>query len=146
MASDVSKLEASFTTLEAFRLIGFRNQDWCRFIDYPRGSFTNLPEGTDGATCNLFEGKALPFDDQAQQDFAAVGAALADAGWRGKWVTGIEYGGNGHVQRAEFDWDGGSFDRWSYWYEPGLVPENLEGEVEYTPISDGWWFRWEDWN
>jgi hypothetical protein len=147
MARDVKDLKASFSTLEALRLSGFRDQDWCRFIDYPRGAFTSLPVGDDSDTCNLFDGAALPFDDQASADFERVRAALAGTGVRGDSVLNIQHDDAGHMRTADFDLNGGSFDRWTYVFDRGgSMPENEEGEELYTRINEDWYFWWEDWN
>lgn len=147
MADDVQKLAATFPVLEALRVRGFRNQDWCRFIDYPRGAFTNLPAGDDSGTCNLFDGKALAFDDAAKADFDEVRQALDASGVLGNWVLYITYDADGRLNGADFAVQGGAFDRWTYVYDPGgAVPEEIPNEEEYDVINDDWYFKWEDWN
>lgn len=80
-ASTASRLEATFATLEVLRINGWRDQDWCRFIDYGRGSFSNLLPGDDDATtCNLFDAPAQTFDTEASSDFARIREAFARAG------------------------------------------------------------------
>ncbi len=41
MSRDVQRLEHAFPVFEERRLRGFRDQDWCKFLDYPNGDFTN---------------------------------------------------------------------------------------------------------
>jgi hypothetical protein len=147
MTDDVQKLAATFPVLEEVRVRGFRNQDWCRFIDYPRGAFTNLPSGDDSDTCNLFDGKALAFDDAAKADFDRVRQELDASGVHGDWVLNVTYNAGGQLNGAEFAVQGGAFDRWSYVYDPGgTMPEDIPDEEEYAPINGDWYFWWEDWN
>lgn len=147
MALDVANLKSSFPTLEDLRVTGFRDQDWCRFIDYPRGAFTTKPDGSDAGACNLFSGPALPFDHQAEADFQTVRRALSDAGMRGKWVTWVQFDAGGRIKSAQFDVNGGAFDRWTYVFDRGgPMPESMPAEEVYTPINDDWYFWWEDWN
>src|SRR5262245_21899051 len=147
MARDVEKLQSAFPVLEELGVRGFRNQDWCRFIDYPRGAFTNLPDGDNSDTCNLFDGKGLAFDNAAKADFERVRGTLDQTGVHGDWVLNVTYDGAGQLKGAEFAVQGDAFDRWTYVYEPGgAVPEDMPGEEEYTPINADWYFWWEDWN
>ena len=147
MSRDVQKLESTFPAFEELRVRGFRNQDWCRFIDYPRGAFTNLSAGDDSDTCNLFAGQGSAFDQKAIADFERVRRALDDSGVRGDWVLGIRYDASGRLTSAQFAVEGGLYDRWAYVYDPGgALPENMEGEEMYTRVNDDWYFWWEDWN
>lgn len=145
MTREVHRLEQAFPLFEELRLRGFRNQDWCKFLDYPRGAFTNDKETS---TCNLFDSPPKDFDDQAKADFARVEEALRQTGVRTDLVWWIEYDAGGRVTGAEFALDAGGFTRWSYVLDRGNTEpkENLEGESVYTRINDDWWFWWGDWN
>jgi hypothetical protein len=141
MSDEVQRLERAFPVLEELRVAGFREQDWCQFLDYPRGAFSNESDAT--STCNLFDRQPMKFDEAAQADFERVAGALRDTGVDAYLVWWIEYDDRGRLRSAEFD-TGGS----SYIYDPrGTWPkENIEGESEFTRINDSWWYWWEDWN
>lgn len=145
MGRDVAHLEEAFLVLEQLRVRGFRDQDWCRFIDYPRGAFTS---DANTSTCNLFDGTPQAFDDPADTDFHRVKAALDETGVSTYLVWWIEYDSAGRMKAAEFDLPSGDLGgRWSYIYDRGgVMPEDDPGESVYTRIKDDWWFWWEDWN
>lgn len=145
MSQEVQRLEQAFPVFEELRLRGVRDQDWCKFLDYPNGAFTNDSEAS---TCNLFDGHPKPFDDAARADFARVADALRKTGVRTYLVWWIEYDDAGRMQSAEFDLAAGGSGRWSYIYDRGNTEpkEDIEGESVYTRINDDWWFWWEDWN
>jgi hypothetical protein len=145
MSQDVERLEQAFPVFEELRIRGFRDQDWCKFLDYPNGAFTN---DSKASTCNLFDGPPKTFDDAATADFARIADALEKADVETYLVWWIEYDDAGRMQGAEFDLAAGDFNRWSYIYDRGNKEpkEDIEGESVYTRINDDWWFWWEDWN
>jgi hypothetical protein len=145
MARDVAHLQEAFPMLEELRVRGFRNQDWCRFIDYPPDAFTN---DANASTCNLFDGPPKAFDDAANADFERVKTGLGKTGVGTDIVSWIEYDDAGRMKSAEFDLQASGFGgRWSYIYDRGgVMPEDDPGESVYTKINNDWWFWWEDWN
>lgn len=147
MARDVAHLQEAFPVLEELRVRGFRDQDWCRFIEYPPGAFTS-DHSAETSTCNLFDGTPQSFDDAANADFDRVNAALGRTGVSTYLVWWIEYDSAGRMKSAEFDLPAGlGGGRWSYIYDRGgSMPEDDLGESVYTKINDDWWFWWEDWN
>lgn len=145
MQADVAQLETAFPTLSGLQVSGFRNQDWCRFIDYQRGTFTNVLEET--STCNLFDGVPAAFDDKATQDFATVRQALADTGVTVMMVF-VRMDRAGAVEAATFDLVAGDFDRFSYVYDRSgaTLPEPNPDTIVAEQINDNWLFFSEDWN
>jgi hypothetical protein len=145
MSRDVQHLEQAFPVFEELRVRGFRDQDWCEFLDYPNGAFTIDAEAS---ACNLFDGPPKAFDAAARADFARVADALHKTDVRTYLVWWIEYDEAGCVQGAEFDLAAGDVNRWSYIYDRGnrQPKDDIEGESVSTRINDDWWFWWEDWN
>jgi hypothetical protein len=142
-ARDVSRLATAFPVLEELEIRGFRNQDWCRFLDDPRGQFTSNPESS---TCNLFTGGPDPFDEKAQTDFDRVSAALRDTGVAVQMVWWLDYDDAGAISYAQFVIDHAANNSWTYVYDPdGEMPEDIEGEEVYTRIDANWYFWWEEW-
>lgn len=146
MARNAAALETVLPTLEQLKVNGFRNQDWCRFIDYPRGSFSNLLD-SDNA-CNLFNCAPEAFDETASADFERVKKALDDSGISTEIAWAIEYDDAGHVTTAEFDVTAGAFDRFSYLYDrDNTVSKEVTPDTIVTVrINEHWWFMSEDWN
>ena len=145
MARNADQLEGAFTTLEGLQVRGFRSQDWCQFIDYPRGSFSNLLDSENA--CNLFAAPPQAFDATASADFERVRKALAESGVRTFIAWNIEYDGAGHVTTAEFDVAAGSFDRFSYHFsrDKAFSADDYEAIV-LQQIKEHWWFLSEDFN
>jgi hypothetical protein len=145
MARDVAALQSVFPTLQALEVHGFRDQDSCRFIEYPRGAFTNILDA--GSTCNLFHGKPQAFDATATADFDTVKQALDESGVRTMIVWNIEYdNATGAIKRAEFDLEAGLYDRFSYLYEPNSSDAPNPDTIVLTQVNPEWWFSSEDWN
>lgn len=98
MLRDVGSMPSCFATLEKLQVTAFRNQDWCQNMVYSRGKFSRNTE----ATCNLFEGTPVPFDAQAEKDFNVVSQAIRTTGAELHFITGLEYGVDGKLKKAEF--------------------------------------------
>jgi hypothetical protein len=145
MARDADHLESVFSTLEQLRVSGFRDQDWCQFIDYPRGSFSNLLDFEN--TCNLFTSPPQAFDETASADFERVKNALRDSG-ADTVIARIEYDDVGHITIAGFDINAGAFDRFSYLYDRDntVSKEPNPDTIVTEQINQQWWFMSEDWN
>lgn len=138
---DVDRLSASFSTLEQLQVKFYRNQDWCKNISYPRGSFS---DNLESSTCNLFSGKPQPFDGQAQQDFEQVASAIAATNVKLLYILDIKYAADRTLIGAEFTLPSGH----EYVFAPAykVLPESLPNEREYSPINENWYFIRNDWN
>lgn len=142
---DAQRLEAVLPTLQSLRVEGFRSQDWCRFIDEPRGAFTNILDVT--SVCNVFTKPPQAFDDSASTDFETVKQALSDSGVSTMMVWNIEYDGAGQITAAQFDLNAGSFDRFSYLYGRDTpVSRDSFQAIVFEKINDHWWFLSDDFN
>jgi len=141
---NAQRLEAVLPVLEDLRVDGFRSQDWCWFIDYPRGAFTNDLKGA--TACNVFTTPPQAFDDTASTDFATVQRALGDSGVSTMMVWNVEYDGVGRIKAAQFELNAGAFDRFSYLYSRD-IPASRDGyeSIVFQQISDHWWFLSESW-
>jgi hypothetical protein len=139
---DVANLPQVFSALQALKVKNYRNQDWCKNIAYNRGGFSSNLTRT---TCNLFDGKPIAMDERAKQDFQTIATAMAKTG------VGIDrlsanYDSADRLVGATFNLS--TICRCSYVYHPSYqrLPENMQGEMEYTAINPDWYFVWEDWN
>lgn len=146
MSDDVERLQATFAVFDELDVAGFRNQDWCQFIDYPRGSFTNVVDPD--STRNLFNNPPQAFDEQASTDFDRVKQVISDTGVSTYLVWNIEYDADGKVRVAEFVLNAGMYDRFSYLYDPGneVSKEPNPDTIVTEEVGGGWWFLSEDWN
>jgi hypothetical protein len=146
MADAADALARVLPSLAELKIEGFRDQDWCRFIDYPRGAFSN--ESDPESTCNLFSGQPTPYDDQATKDWEQVRRALGDAEVSVWMVWNIHYDGDGRITLATFEITAGEFDRFSYLYDPGneVDKEPSPDTIVTRQINSSWWFMSEDWN
>lgn len=151
-----ASLPRAFDTLVTLRVHEFRQSDWCTYIAYERGLFS---QNGDGSGCNLAlmrlqqpEGILdLPvatypaFDAQTIHDFELVSLALEETGVPVREVS-TRYDGEGAIRRAMFTVEGG-VDTWQYIYLPdyGDLPDDIPNEMRYTPIDGDWYFRWIEW-
>ena len=147
MVKDSTALRQVFPVIEALHVTGFRDQDWCRYLTYPRGSFSYTERADEMDNC-LFEGNGRPFDDDATRDFQAVSDALEKTHLTVQIADSIEFDTAGHVATATFDLESAGFTGyWRYIYAPGApLPEDSVGELQNTRIDADWYFQWEDWN
>lgn len=139
---DVASLPQVFSALQALKVKNYRNQDWCKNIEYHRGAFSGNLKST---TCNLLDGKPVAMDDRAEQDFQAIATAMATTGV-GIHYLSANYDSADRLVGATFNLS--TICRCSYVYRPRYkrIPENMQGEIEYTAINPDWYFVWEDWN
>lgn len=146
MTETASALDGVLPALAELRVKGFRDQDWCRFIDYPRGTFSNQQDET--SACNVFSGTPMPYDDQATADWERVRQALRDAGVSVLMVWNISFDDSGQITQAEFDMNAGAYDRFSYLYDPlnQVDKEPNPDTIVTQQINGSWWFLSEDWN
>jgi hypothetical protein len=148
MTRETGQLQGVFGTLQDLRVAGFRHNDWCRFIDYPHGAFTNVLE--QDSACNVFGKPPQSFDKSASADFVRVKHAVADAGV-GVWmIWNFQFDALGQVTTATFELDAGAFDRFSYVYysDPqATVSKETDPEAKVVQQIDGhWWFVSDDFN
>lgn len=146
MTDAVARLEQVFPTIEGLKVSGWRDQDWCRFIEYPHGSFSNLLEG-ETSTCNLFDGPPQAFDTQASTDFARVEQAFKGANLSVWMAWGITYDDRDKVNFAEFDMNAGLTDRWMYLYSPNqpISKDDWPDAEAFQQVNEHWWFVDDDW-
>lgn len=139
---DVANLPKVFSSLQALKVKDYRNQDWCKNIAYKRGAFSNNIMST---TCNLFDGKPIAMDEQAKQDFQTISDAMSTTGV-GIHYLSASYDSADRLVGATFNLS--TICRCSYVYHPRYdrLPENMQGEMEFTAINPDWYFVWEDWN
>jgi hypothetical protein len=128
-------LAGTFPMIAELQVRDWRNQDWCRNIAYARGVFS---ETDNPDTCNLFEGSARPFDDQARADFERLSRVIGATG------LGVMYGDfdvdQGKVTRAAFVMPCPKCDRRVFAYEPGNTREADPDLGQRTTIIDSNWF------
>lgn len=146
MARTAAALQGALPALQDLHVEGVRTQDWCQFIDYPRGAFTNIVDRD--STCNLFTKPPGPFDDTATADYDRVKAALEATGVSIQIVWNVEYDASGQITTAEFDVTAGMYDRFSYRYDRNntLSLEPNPDTIVIEQVNDQWWFLSEDWN
>ncbi len=97
---EVTRLEATLPFLEELRVQAFRDQDWCKNIQYVRGAFSETESPT---TCNLFEAIRVEyFDDRARSDFDRVAKVFRAVGFR-PWYVNVVYDDEGRVAEAWFE-------------------------------------------
>jgi hypothetical protein len=138
---DIANLPKAFSVLEQLQVHDYRNQDWCKNIAYKYGKFSKT---THPSTCNLFEGTPKSFDSQADRDFKSVAQTIASTGVNLDYLS-IEYGKTRKLTKAEFNVTGCGC---SYVYSPSYekLPTNLGREIQYTALSQDWYFVLSDWN
>jgi hypothetical protein len=138
---NIANLPKVFSALQALKVKDYRNQDWCKNIDYQRGGFSSNLTAT---TCNLFDSKPSVMDDRSQQDFQTIANAMATTGVGINYLS-AKYNSSDRLVGATFNLS--TVCRCSYVYQPGYrLPANMKGEMEYTAINSDWYFVWEDWN
>ena len=145
MAHTARSLESVLPTIQQIHVEGFRSQDWCRFLDYPRGAFTNIVD--EGSACNVFRKVPEAFDERATADFQVVQGALQDSRVSVWMVWNVTYDNAGGITAAQFDVVAGSFDRFSYLYSrDGPVAGDEYQAIAFQQVDDHWWFLSEDFN
>ncbi len=75
LGRDVESLGGVLRIVEEIQLTGWRSTEYCRSVAYQGRAFT-----TDETTCRSFEDTVSAFDPGAEEAWAAVAAAVADAG------------------------------------------------------------------
>ena len=142
-ATSTSTLASLLHDLAKTRVEGFRDQDWCRFIVYARGAFTNLPDSEGG--CNAFRGQPLAFDAGATADWAALQGEFQTKGVP-VWLAQIDYDASGQITHAEFGITPGSTTDFSYVYDPAHTDGWKDRKILLLhQIDADWWFLSEAW-
>jgi hypothetical protein len=138
----VGQLGRLLPGLEQSQLEAYRNQSWCKNIAYSYGAFSETSYPT---TCNLFDGTAQPFDEQARRDFQILYRTFSFTGVRIRFVN--VYYENENVRLAEFHLECFWCSRTRYVYEPNYVlQQDMEGEMWFDAINKTWYEVNEDWN
>lgn len=144
IVATVEALAEATSSLSPLGVTQFRDLTGCRLITYARGSFA-----TDGSNpaCNPTSAPAVPFDAQADQDYAMVRFILNSSGLTIRTLMTYPDGAAGGVPSRVFDVANPSNENWSFVYQPGYVlPEVVPGESEPQSIDEDWYFIWQDWN
>jgi len=140
MAAQTTALTAVIAEVDALGVTDWRDDDWCRDFVYRGGHFMR---SDDPEACSPLDAAAQPFNAAAQADFDRIDQALREAHVPIREV----YRASLPSDELIFDLRAGSFDRFSYVYDPGYsMPETIEGEWIPTAIDADWYFVWEDWN
>ncbi|MBK7994688.1 MAG: hypothetical protein IPK14_15290 [Blastocatellia bacterium] len=137
----IKDLEQLFNLIEKYQVKDFRNQDWCKNINYIKGKYAKTSKES---TCILFEGETKEFNKEAEEDFNLIARELektkADVLF---FSIKLE---NNKIATAEFNINCG-FCRPSYVYEPNYkLPENMGQEMIFSRIDNNWYLVEEDWN
>ncbi len=142
MLDEADSLRATFAQIEAADVVIYRNQDWCKLLDYPRGSYA-----TDRAeTCTIYDRDWETFDGEAGADLAVLSQAFERALVDVRMIEGVEYDSDGTITSISFELEG-------YFSEPGYVRFNFERdgsmpdddtEVTNTRVDAQWYFQFED--
>jgi hypothetical protein len=138
----VGQLERVLPSLEQLRLEAYRNQGWCKNIAYDYGKFSETSHPT---TCNLFDGTAQPFDEQARRDFQTLKQRFLFTGVHIRFVN-VYYDGE-TIRLAEFHLECFWCSRTRYVYEPNhVLQEDFGSEMWFDAINETWYQVNEDWN
>lgn len=144
IVATVAALTEVTSRLAPLGVTQFRDLTGCRLITYARGSFAT--DGND-PTCNPTSEPAVPFDAQADQDYALVRSTLNTPGLTVPTLTTYPDETAAGVPARVFDVANPSNENWSLVYQPGYVlPEVVPGESEPQSIDGDWYFIWQDWN
>jgi hypothetical protein len=140
----VTALEEVSPSLEPLGVTQFRDLNGCRLISYARGSFST--RGAD-PTCNPTSEPAIPFDAQADEDYAVVRSILNTPEISVVTLTTYPDDSGAGVPSRVFDVANPSNENWSYVYQPSYVlPGSVPGESESQSIDEDWYLIWQDWN
>lgn len=130
---EVQKLETAFPLLKSKGVLAFRDQSWCRNLQYDRGAFSKTDDPS-STTCNLFNAIFVAeFGGQATLDFEQIEAAFQAMGLSPLYFN-MDYDHDGMPSRATFRFDGGAyqFGRHGVW-------SNDESSAA-VPVTTSW--RW----
>jgi hypothetical protein len=137
MAGDVGRLSQALPVLEDLAVTDFEETGLCTVIGYARGSFV---AGDPGCARE----QSVPFDDVALVDHARLSQTLEETGVDTDRLGVATYRDDGSLELARFVLNGAPFlDFYEYVYDPaGLEPirRAQQAGVEFTRISEDWWF------
>ena len=132
------RLERAFPELATLGLVSWRDQDWCQFITYSRGTFA---ASDSPSTCNLRGSNPRPFDDQARADLDRV-RILLDGPGVDIYIANLETS-DGAVTDAGFDMTCARCETRGLRYQPGHdVVSDQDREERLTRVDANWWM-WE---
>jgi hypothetical protein len=143
MRQEASSLRATFGEIETADVLVYRNQDWCKLLEYPRGAYAS----DQAQTCTLYPRTWQPFDQQADADFGTISRALGQAIVHVRMIEGVAYDTDGTIVSISFELEG-------YFSKPGYVRFNFErdgsmpsddSELTNTRIDDQSYLQFEDW-
>lgn len=136
----VDRLSAVFSVLKENHIVRYRNQDWCKVLEYQKGVYWC---STNPSTCALDPDKKSVFDREAEAVFSALSKRLLLTGVRVIWIV-VEYDDSGEISYAEFALAHFSLSYFTYIYNP-LEPPSRPEVIKNLLIKPGWYFVVEDW-
>jgi len=140
---DVRKLERVLPVLVQYKVQVFQKFSEYHTLYYTRGQFCSRED----EDCIINLGQAQPFDEHAERDFAAIEAALSDAGIG---VDSIEahFSTSGDVLYAEFGLTCmlcGS-DRYAYSPNGAYLPDEVPNNLWHPRVNEVWYLIQESWH
>lgn len=141
-------LAAGLPLLDELGVEAYRDWGWSRSLSYSGGCFATRAEDSLCRSFNgvMSEGRVVDFTFKASRAFSRIQQAFQASGVpvRYVYVDGWSGATEGSVT---FYIEAGSFDRWSYVYDPGYGSlEDYPVEGGTVPINADWFFVWDDWN
>lgn len=142
----VQKLSPTLTILKNEHVTEYRDQDWCRVLNYKSGMYWR---SENPSTCVLGpDYKPLPsspFTQSVDKDFAALKNTYFWTGVQICW-TNVEYDQMGEISYAVFDMCGWMPVPWytRYIYSPDKTPMDLGDDGSTDLIEPGWYYQIED--
>lgn len=142
-SKDTAALRTVFPVLESDQVAAFRYQDWCKVLEYSRGSFANTTQ----STCTyIASGSPTPFDSTAEADLERIWKKVKSTGAGVYVISNVHFDATGKLVRGKFDCSS-AFVRQSYVYEPGYtLPDDLPNERWHVRVDSDWYYVQEDWN
>ncbi len=141
----VNRLSKLLPILKDYRITEYRNQDWCKVLDYKNGFYWNSTHPTTCALIKDFKVAPLsPFNEIANYDFSKVKTDLFFSGLRINWIN-VDYDEYGEISYAEFELDHFGLTYHRFIYSPIEIPSDMSGETKNFYIEHGWYFAIEDW-
>ena len=131
-----AKIELLFPLFESYQLGAFRNEDWCKAIEYRRGRYAT----SSGKNCiGILTGNRREFDQAARRDLVVINSGIRKTHGPLRVVTAVRYSDKGKLTYGVFDCREGQ-DGLVYVFS--LAPLGDEPSFEGTPlnaIGANWW-------
>jgi hypothetical protein len=141
----VNGLSKMLPILKEYHITEYRNQDWCKVLDYKYGFYWNSTHPTTCALAGDYQVAPLsPFNELADYDFSKLKTKLFFTGIK-IYMINVDYDEYGEISNAEFELDDYIFTRARYIYSPTKTPTDKAGEATNYLIKPSWYFTLEDW-